>query len=387
MDESNIMTLSPSETSNYLELMEQQEDLTPSELQRMIRNSERTERARKRARRFELLDDYEVVNDEDIDEGVIELFGEEKEAEVKSLDSDEEETPKSNLFGIDWDDVNGLKEEDVPEWPDDSDDNWESNAEDWTNVFDEEEEDTESIMNYFTRRQSDWDKLCIKLDIDQRFFKLHNTQANGNCLFHSLSLAYVELTEITDDKIGFLRSMVAQTILDPNNEEAANVLKTWHMLYTMFKKEGDKEMIRHYNHMECLEGVEEEELLTDENRRKVYNAMMERNFWGEEYCLKVFERELKVKFIILNADKQKVETTNNNFDSKELVLLYYSSNHYQIVSYQDRFVFDIMNDDLGEIEEMLKENNIDIYGVKTEKEEKKVLVEEDTELIFDPLLK
>lgn len=430
MGETNTMTLTPTDISqNYFELMEQQESLTPEELQRRIQNEERSERAHRRAKRFELIDNYK--DEDEVDEGVVDLFygSNERKIEIKSLDSSDEENDRKKLPPPPppYSEIeSSYEKEDIPDWPDDwdcDDGDWGDvrDIDDWTNVFvdDDIEEKknplSKSIIKYFTRRQSDWDKLCRKLDIDQRFFKLHSTKANGNCLFESLSFAYVELAEITDDKIGYLRSMIAQTMLDPNNEEATNVLKTWHMLYNMFKKEGDKEMIRHYNHMECLDDVPEEELLTDENRRKVYNAMMEKDFWGEEYSLKVFERELKAKFIILNADKQKIETTNNKFDSKELVLLYYSHNHYQIISYQERFVFDIMNDDLGEIEDMLLENNINIYEVEPEAETKKVedkdttevkelkeffaagaeekkekereeSVEEDIELIFDPLL-
>lgn len=209
--------------------------------------------------------------------------------------------------------------------------------------------------------QSQWDKLCYKLDIDQRLFKLKITQSNGNCLFHSLAIAFKELEDVTDDKIKYLRKMVADTILDQDNEEAKCVLLTWNMLYTMSKIENDYELVRHYEHMKCLEGVSEDDLLSDENRQKVHDEMMKPVFWGEEYCLKVFEKELKLKFVIINSDKQKIETTNNKFNAHEIVLLYYSSNHYQIISYKNEYVFDIMGD-LGDIEEMMKENDINIYN-------------------------
>lgn len=224
-----------------------------------------------------------------------------------------------------------------------------------------------SFSRLFNSR-TNWDKLCSKLDIDQRFFKLITTQSNGNCLFHSLSIALdkelekvIEKEEITtSDKIKFLREMVADTILDEENQEATNVLTTWNMLYKMAKEEKDYEMMRHYEHLKCLVDIPDDEILLPENRKKVFDEMMKKDFWGEEYSLQIFERELNIKIILLNSDKQKVEQTNNNFDAKDIVLLYYSGNHYQIVSYKNEYLFNIMGD-LGDIEELLSNNGINIY--------------------------
>src|SRR3989344_4881317 len=53
---------------------------------------------------------------------------------------------------------------------------------------DKEEKDKE--MEYYIRAESKWNTLCEKLNINQTLFKRITTQANGNCLFHSLFIAY-----------------------------------------------------------------------------------------------------------------------------------------------------------------------------------------------------
>ena len=380
--------------------------LSPNELKRQIQKNERRERFRKRQR----LNDnpYENLDDE-VDDSVIDLFytGEEKETVI---DSEEELYVDISTFYNDSDDGNKADNywDEIPDVSDWDNSTWEGYS---GLSFDQESPKllrSTNIKNYFTRKQSDWDKLCTKLDIDQRFFNLKTTQANGNCLFHSISIALGD--RITGNKIKHLRGMVSDTILDTDNEEAKNVLLTWNMLYTMGKQENDHELMRHYGHMKCLEKsvekgdkecefcityvselksyldpktktecniceacyrkvnkeceqvVEEVDVLSVENRQRVHDEMMKKDFWGEEYCLKVFERELNIKFVIMNSDKQKIEGTNNKFDAQEIVLLYYSGNHYQIVSYKDKHIFDIM-EDLEDIETMLVDNDVNIYEV------------------------
>ena len=61
----------------------------------------------------------------------------------------------------------------------------------------------------------------------------------------------------------------------------------------------------------------------------------------------------------MNADKQKIELTNNNIDAERLVLLYFSCNHYEIISFKDKYIFTIY-DDLEELDILLSENRINI---------------------------
>ena len=66
----------------------------------------------------------------------------------------------------------------------------------------------------------------------------------------------------------------------------------------MAKEENDHEMMRHYEHVKCLENIPNEETLLLENRQKVHDEMMKKDFWGEEYSLRIFERELNIKIIL-----------------------------------------------------------------------------------------
>jgi hypothetical protein len=349
--------MTPSDINNdYFDKMDSK-DLTPKELKKNIQRKERQERYKRRNRNsFEFLSESESDN-EDVDENVMNLFygisgvSDLKRNENKPVDSDSD---TENYV-------------DISKFYDASDDDKNPDNDDWVslpNWGNFEESNNKSMSEYFAHKETIWDKLCTTLDIDQRLFKREVTQANGNCLFHSLAIAYEsddwpEHLLKMDDKINFMRSIIADTMLDLENKEAANVLSTWNMLYTMAKQENDNEMIRHYSHMECLEDVPVDEILSMENRKLVYNEIMKISFWGEEYCLQVFERDLKVKFILMNSDKQKIEGTNNNFNTNELILLYYSGNHYQPVSYKNEYVFN-SSGDLGDIENMLTENNINI---------------------------
>jgi len=209
-----------------------------------------------------------------------------------------------------------------------------------------------------------WIHLCMKFDLNPNHYKLITTNTDGTCLFHSFSIAYSDFfndffkDNAEDYKINFFKKIVADTFLDKNNEEASNVLTTWNLLYTMAVQENDREMIQHYGHMKCLKDVPENELLSDENRKKVYSAIMNKNFLGEEYCLKIFEKKLKLKIILMNPIKRKIETIINDIDAEYLLLLYYNNYHYQIISYKNNYIFELENlhDD---IKNMLIQNGID----------------------------
>lgn len=183
---------------------------------------------------------------------------------------------------------------------------------------------------------SGWLKTCAKLNMDKDKFIIDETKTNGDCLFDSLSNIYNETFTIR-----YLRNLVAYTIIDETDIEGTAVLSTWKCLYDMAVKENDRQMISHYKHMKVVKDVSEKDVLLKENRTKVYFEMIKNTFWAEEYSLQVLEKKLNIKMILIHGNKKKIEIIPNKNDINYIVLLYFNNSHYQSISYNNDYIFDI----------------------------------------------
>lgn len=182
----------------------------------------------------------------------------------------------------------------------------------------------------------------------------HATKSNGDCLFESIAII-LKSTETHRNvaNIRVLRDVVASTMLDPENDY---ILDVWKEIFTSAVKEKNFRLRDEFSHAQCLYGCPSP--YTDETRRQIYRAMRRSTYWGEQYALSVFEKQMHVRFIIFSKRNGQLILQSAHSGNPEncFAMLLLEKRHYNPLSYLGQFVF--VEDDLPfSVRRMLDKNN------------------------------
>lgn len=180
------------------------------------------------------------------------------------------------------------------------------------------------------------------------FFQIHPTPLDGNCFFSAMKRALDSIGLVYT--IEHLRSVTAYPILDSKDLIASNTLKTWYDLVRQAIKSQDLELLTEYKHVLPIAHVSNP--LSIENRKLVAYEMMNKQFWAEEHCIRVLERRLEMRVLVLEYDfKYQKLLPHHALDHgpasvpQEYYTLFLLTNdrgkHYENLSYTGQFVIHV----------------------------------------------
>ena len=140
--------------------------------------------------------------------------------------------------------------------------------------------------------------ICDPERIDARHVSV---PADGSCFFHAMS-------KCTGNDPDFLRKAVASTVLpgpklflghgSEGHIDPDSAIFTWHIMH---KEDPDN---RQFAHARCLREFEDENGdldLTDEARKRLYNAMCTPVYWGDEYAVAVLESVFRTRIFTIGV--------------------------------------------------------------------------------------
>jgi hypothetical protein len=178
----------------------------------------------------------------------------------------------------------------------------------------------------------------------------HPVPGDGNCLFASVALVLINWIDYSAAKkeiaekehvdpslvhvpaatiaafapprpeevamlANYLRSRVAQRVLDPTDDDANRAISNWFQLWVNALKEKDAEMAIEMRHMNGVEGDSSNSAaeghsvsFSAADRRVLFRNMMDaRIYWGDEFALRSLEAVLGCMLCVVNESYQVVK--------------------------------------------------------------------------------
>lgn len=194
-------------------------------------------------------------------------------------------------------------------------------------------------------------------EILHRYFKRLPISSDGNCLFSSLVAFFPTLTVVK------LRECVARRFLDGNDIFASKTILNWVDLFRILRREFmsvkedlfvqrvkedlfDMNLFETVWHMREFPGLnhinvnmtdsETQYLITAEQRKYVYNAIMNREFWAEEFTLATLSNALGTHFIIVDGNKISYLSPSQRQTNKNINILNPQTRHMTEAQVYDR---------------------------------------------------
>lgn len=170
----------------------------------------------------------------------------------------------------------------------------------------------------------------------QADLRIHDTASGGECLFDSVRL--VLESEGIHTNIQELRRLVASTVLDLQDAQATEAIVNWKMYYL-------SDLRQEFMHVHNVVRTDEPpNIVTVNDRRMIFSNMLSPNlYWGDEYALRIMEREFKVTFLVFRDTRHKpVYAVNHEpgWQFSHYILLFLAGCHYNPVSLNGKFLID-----------------------------------------------
>jgi hypothetical protein len=176
-------------------------------------------------------------------------------------------------------------------------------------------------------------------------FTIYPTVQNGDCLFDSLRIMMASIG--LHYSLPYLRSVVAQSILNLHRDK--NVYHTvhgWYELFHSFVNSHEQSMLQEYQFMQPTYR-QPWPLSVHVLQDLVKSMMVPKLYWGEEFALRTFEKQLQIRFFILEKVKGKgyrlhAPLCHNDdvaYQPTHYLWLHLANRHYQPLSFQGQFVF------------------------------------------------
>lgn len=151
------------------------------------------------------------------------------------------------------------------------------------------------------------------------YFSRKSILGDGDCLFstvadcltamppHLLSKVQDRLTgagiatiTVEDLKEADMVRALSVSNIFRETDRMKSLIKDWRYIYAMGKKEKDRDLMRDYGHMACIEHVTDEEL-SEAHLKILYSSMRQKGtYWGTEFDLINLEYFLGMRFIVID---------------------------------------------------------------------------------------
>jgi len=179
-------------------------------------------------------------------------------------------------------------------------------------------------------------------------FRIHESATNGDCLFDSLRLILHSMG--LNYSAYYLRSVAARAILNPDDKLTRATLHSWHELYQAGAK-AKEPIAREYAFMRAA--LHHSWPLPESVIEQISSAMMDPDlYWGEQNALRLFEKQLQIRFLIfelVDDPREKIRgvrlhspldhSESPDYQPTHYMMLYLYHRHYKPVSYQNTFCF------------------------------------------------
>jgi hypothetical protein len=170
-----------------------------------------------------------------------------------------------------------------------------------------------SFLKEWNLFSKDWKNI---LDLEK--FGLKNNNGNGDCLFLSISSGLNTYNKLNKIKYRYnnsiLRKMLSDEIDENNFDEILNYYKQEYL---------NNEFIGDWNPNK----------ITSINKFK--NIIKSNKFLGDYLTISLFEKILKLNFIILNSENNNIYNLGNDINKYEKTIILYYENmcHFKLVGY------------------------------------------------------
>lgn len=182
--------------------------------------------------------------------------------------------------------------------------------------------------------------VANKMEASWPRMRTYQTKPDGNCLFESIHMILKSVG--IHRTVKELRQIAAAPVLDENDQITNKIIREWlEIAQSIFTTEDrDWQLVIEYKHLFNL--AKSSWPLSRQQRLGLYNAMLDSSFWGEHHCLRVFEEQTQIRFLIIqDSTKAPILTWEHstNFQQHSFSILFLRGQHYTPVSIDGRFVF------------------------------------------------
>jgi hypothetical protein len=175
--------------------------------------------------------------------------------------------------------------------------------------------------------------------------KIYSTVQNGDCLFDSLRIMMQSIG--LHYSLEYLRGVVARSILNmATDEHVYQTVHMWFELFHSFVKSRDVSLMQEYQFMTPT--YQQTWPLSPQVLQDLSEYMMKpKLYWGEEFALRTFEKQLQIRFFILEKVGRQgyrlhaplCHNDDAGYQPTHYVWLYLQNKHYQPLSFGGQFVF------------------------------------------------
>lgn len=184
-----------------------------------------------------------------------------------------------------------------------------------------------------------WVSTHVKANYN--IMSMYDVPGDGDCLFKSVQIILASIGQIKS--INELRQIVASPVLNEQDEMTNKTIENWIKLYHDALAEENIQLLVEYRHVACVGNDKDITLpLTMENRKKLYFAMLEKSYWGEQHACRVLEEYFKMRFLIIHDDIKRPSICwyhTPGFTQQMFGVLYLSGQHYSPVSINEQFIY------------------------------------------------
>lgn len=173
---------------------------------------------------------------------------------------------------------------------------------------------------------------------------VYPTIKNGDCLFDSLRIMLQSIG--LQYSLAYLRGVVARSVLSVHENKAVySTVQTWYELYQSFLDSRDYVLLHEYAFLSPTKN-QSWPLQPHVLQALSENMMKPKLYWGEEFALRTFEKQLQIRFFILekkdNLYRLHAPLCHNDdpdYQPTHYLWLLLDRKHYQPLSFGGQFVF------------------------------------------------
>lgn len=186
-----------------------------------------------------------------------------------------------------------------------------------------------------------WRNLFI--EDERESVTLYDSEPNGNCFFESISEA-IKSSHTQNVSCEYLRKLIARSILTPS-KKTDKIILTWRELYDFGLKEKDQSILTQFRHIKPVSDIPLTQKLTADDKIKIAKCVMNKSYWADEYAMRIIQEVLNIGICVINTEKKKffppLTIEGDEWNPKNVSILLYSGNHYDLVKYKDKGIISI----------------------------------------------
>jgi hypothetical protein len=164
--------------------------------------------------------------------------------------------------------------------------------------------------------------------------KIHETKMNGNCLYESIS-KILKSIGIKYSTL-FIKKIIILNILKNNK-----IIVEWYNITKDAMNAKNNKLLQEFLHM--IPVIQKNiDPISSIGKKILYTEMIKPTYWGDELTILEFEKQFNIQCNIFDNIHNKLQPPLTHIKSIKTYYdcyLLYSNNHYQPISFDNRFLF------------------------------------------------